>query len=155
MATDKRRVDQDPDRHPVVTEKGLIKLIPVGAGINSALGIDDDGDVFVKPEYTKLGWVLLKDLYKSESKVKEWKLYKQYMQLRQKGMIPEGSDSDKVKEPHERSFPDKYLPSEVLKRRQGKSKSKSGKIWTPDLESLDQFEDSFEQEVQEKDEYED
>ena len=40
MATDKRRVDQDPDRHPVVTEKGLIKLIPVGAGINSALGID-------------------------------------------------------------------------------------------------------------------
>lgn len=110
----RRSATRDPERHPVVTKHGLIKMCAVAGNIGGAL-IEYDGEVKVAYSHQKEHWVLLRDLYEKEGRLAHWKIYEEMRAAKRAGA--EVGD-----------FPEKYLPDEVLRRRAGQVPGR--KIWT-------------------------
>ncbi|MBL9105185.1 MAG: hypothetical protein JNL82_29840 [Myxococcales bacterium] len=103
--TNERRGTDNPPRYPVVTDRGLIKLVMVAPGISGAL-YKHNNTIKVSDEHEAAGWVLLEQLYKDEGRLDLWKIWQEYQQARALG-----HDADPL--------PDEYLPEEVRRRRAG------------------------------------
>lgn len=115
MAEERRSVLRDPDRHPVVTKKGLIKMCAVASNVGGAL-IEFEGEIKISFSHQKEKWVLLRDLYEQDGRLDHWEVFKDYLAARKKGAeVP--------------PFPEEFLPKEVLKRRAGEVPGRV--VWTP------------------------
>lgn len=120
MADEVRRsATRDPERYPVVTKTGLIKMVAVAGNVGGAL-VEYDGEIKVAYSHQKEHWVLLRDLYEKEDRLHHWKIYEDMRAAKRSGA--------EVGE-----FPEKYLPEEVLRRRKGHVPGR--KVWTPPEES--------------------
>lgn len=118
--TNERRGTENPPRYPVVTDRGLIKLVAVAPGVNGAL-YEHNGRVKVNDEHEAAGWVLLEMLYEAEGRADLWQIYQDQQRARASGF-----DVDPL--------PAEYLPEEVRRRRAGHRPGR--KKWTlPALEA--------------------
>lgn len=121
MAEERRSVLRDPERYPVVTKTGLIKLCAVATNIGGAL-IEFEGEIKVSLSHQKEKWVLLRELYELEGRMDHWAVYEDYRAARKRGVeVP--------------AFPDEFLPKEVLKRRAGEVPGRQ--VWTPPAGKVD------------------
>jgi hypothetical protein len=115
MTEERRSVLHDPERYPVVTKTGLIKMCPVASNLGGAL-TEYEGEVKVAFSHQKEQWVLLRDLYEKENRLDHFAVFENYRAAKKAGHeVP--------------PFPDKYLPAEVLRRRAGEVPGR--KVWTP------------------------
>lgn len=103
------KLEVKPPRFPVVTHEGLVKLIPVAPHITTALE-EVEGQISVRKVYENKGWVLLQDLYLQEGRQDLWQAWLDH----RKALEQARKDSLQIE-----SFPDKYLPREVHRRRAG------------------------------------
>ena len=116
MANEEHRGTEDPPRYPVVTDKGLIKMVMVAPGINGALYMSR-GKVRVSDEHADLHWALLEDMCMDEGRPDKWAVCQSYFEAKRLGLEVDGP------------LPDEYLPEEVLRRRAGVRPGR--KKWTP------------------------
>ena len=116
MANEEHRGTEDPPRYPIVTDKGLIKMVAVAPGINGALYMFR-GKVRVSDEHADLHWALLEDMCMEEGRPDKWQVCKSYFEAKRQRIEVDGP------------LPDEYLPDEVLRRRAGHTPGR--KKWTP------------------------
>lgn len=138
MAREPRRnAAVDPPKIHVVSPEGLVKPIMVAANIRGALELDDEGTPVLVRSYFKAGWAILRDLYMQEGRQDLWHAWEAYQEARKK------AKKDGLQVP---SFPDKYLPREVQRRRAGHHPE--SKQWVmPDLPEVS-MEEPVEDEVE-------
>lgn len=121
MSEERRSATKDPERHPVVTKTGLIKMCAVGGNLGGAL-VEYEGEVKVAYSHQKEHWVLLEDLYKAEGRMDRWKIYQDMRAAKRAGAEVE-------------TFPDRLLPEEVLKRRAGQTPGRKVFVFPEETEA--------------------
>ncbi|WP_434417794.1 hypothetical protein [Nannocystis pusilla] len=98
---------------PVANPNGVIKYVRCSGLVQSAIvepvgeGRGEDREFRLKGDLPKLGWALLCDLFKEDNMSVAWDRYREWM--RQSSMVTPGGEVKR--------WPEKYLPSGILERR--------------------------------------
>ncbi|WP_434424606.1 hypothetical protein [Nannocystis pusilla] len=111
-----------------------MKLVQVASNITGALELDEEGQPVVTKSYERKGWVLLQELYNREGRVDLWSAWKAHrsatLEARKDGLSTP-------------SWPDKFLPKEVQRRRAGHRPASTAYV-LPELAPVDLSEDEIE-----------
>lgn len=122
MASNRRDITADVPLFPLVTPEGLIKMVGVATNIRGALEVDG-GKVNLSRSHESAGWRFLQSLYDEDGRIDLWGAWKSHQAaLREARRVGQTIAA----------FPDRFLPSEVHRRRAGQRPNVN--TWTmPDL----------------------
>lgn len=126
-----RDVEDKLQRVPIVTEAGIIKMIPIASGITGAVTASVDrrtqtATLRLSADHEAAGWSLLHDLYMAEKRPDLWKAWMEHQKA-----VTDAREIGQAMEP----FPARFLPAEVQRRRKGFTPRKVA--WTePSLEPI-------------------
>ena len=122
MAQNRRDITADVPRFPLVTPEGLIKLVGVASNVRGALEADGR-QVVISRSHESEGWRFLKSLYDEDRRPDLWAAWESH----QAALRVARRAGQTIA-----AFPDRYLPSEVHRRRAGQRPNVN--TWTmPDL----------------------
>jgi len=122
MASNRRDITADVPLFPLVNPEGLIKMVGVATNIRGALEVDGN-KVVLSRSHQSDGWRFLESLYDEDNRLDLWGAWKSH----QAALRAARKAGQTIA-----AFPDRYLPSEVHRRRAGQRPNNHA--WTmPDL----------------------